>query len=132
VCFFGLAVCGCDDTLPRLLECPGVVGLIASQIHNGKRGVGKMIRLVKGAQVRSDIWVMILLDQGDRLARAVSVNGGPGGRLERDCIETVCGGAFGWSVAVCLRLRLGRQQAAIVELINKGKCTSHPPAVAHR
>ena len=90
-----------------------------------------MIRTVKGAQVRSDSWVVILFDQGDRLARAVSVNGRASRRLERDRVETVCRGNFRRRVAADLRLHVGRQKAAIVELINERKCASHPPAVAH-
>jgi hypothetical protein len=91
-----------------------------------------MILVVKGVQVRSDIWVVILFDQGDRLAGAVAADARSGRRLERVRIETVGGGDLGWGVAADERLSVGREQTVIVKSITVWNSTSGLPAFAHK
>ncbi len=66
----------CDGMSPldieRFLECPAIVGLVARQVVHGQSRVGQSISLVERLQVRSEVRVVIGLDQGDGLARAVA------------------------------------------------------------
>ena len=58
--------------IERFFECPAIVCLAARQVINRQRRIRQSIGAVEGLQVGLERRVVKRLDQGDRLARAVS------------------------------------------------------------
>ena len=56
----------------RLLEAPGGIGHRPGLIDNGKGGVGQTKRDIEGVQIVGDIGIVVRLDEGDCLSRAIT------------------------------------------------------------
>ena len=75
----------------RFLERPAIVTCLSRLVHNGDCWVGQPKRCVERLQIRSDVRVVVGLDQSDGLARAISLYRQTAWRSESDCIERIGG-----------------------------------------
>ena len=87
----------------RLFDGPAAIRLTACLIDHRERRIGQAVPGVERLQVGLEVGVAIHLDQGDRLARAVSLDRRAGRGRERDRVQSVGTGDLSRRVAARCR-----------------------------